>query len=178
MARTRATGRIMPGQTADVHAQPAGDDRIKVWFRFVPREGWLPYDTEGLWGTVVSGDTARIDNVPFLQDGVAQGDVVRFHTDPEGVRWARERVVPSGNCTVRVLPKPSGPLGRSARAVHDKFAPFGIGGEVFSDALPLVALNVPASADFAEIKAVLETGQHEGWWHYEVGCATDRWWNA
>ena len=124
----------MPGQTADVHAQPAGDDRIKIWFRFVPREGWLPYDTEGLWGTVVSGDTARIDNVPFLQDGVAQGDVVRFHTDPEGVRWARERVVPSGNCTVRVLPKPGGPLGRSARAVHDKFAPFGIGGEVFSDA--------------------------------------------
>src|SRR2546421_135375 len=69
MARTRATGRIMPGQTADVHAQPAGDDRIKVWFRFVPREGWLPYDTEGLWGTVVSGDTARIGRLRGDQGG-------------------------------------------------------------------------------------------------------------
>ena len=23
-------------------------EKVKVWFRFVPREGWLPQDTEGL----------------------------------------------------------------------------------------------------------------------------------
>jgi hypothetical protein len=41
-----------------------------VWYRFVPREGWLPYDTEGLWATRLSGDTARVESVPLLQDGV------------------------------------------------------------------------------------------------------------
>ena len=33
----------------DMHERPAGD-AVKIWFKFVPREGWLPYDTEGLVG--------------------------------------------------------------------------------------------------------------------------------
>ncbi|GIF48224.1 hypothetical protein Afe04nite_27630 [Asanoa ferruginea] len=52
----------------------------------MPREGWLPYATEGLWAVPAGPDTARISNVPFLQDGVPEGDVVRFMTDPDGVR--------------------------------------------------------------------------------------------
>ncbi|MGG7568772.1 hypothetical protein [Streptomyces sirii] len=35
-----------------------------------------------------------------------------------------------------------------------------------------------AGADFAGIKALLAQGQTECWWHYEVGCGTDQWWNA
>src|SRR5262249_54140608 len=143
-----------------------------------PREGWLPYDTEGLWGTVVGEGTARIDNVPFLQDGVAEGDVVRFETDSDGVHWSRNRVEESGNCAVRVLPIPDGPLGRSGQAVHEKFVGFGVGGEVFSADFPLVALNVPAGADFAQIKDLLRSGQEAGWWHFEVGCATQQWRDA
>jgi len=81
----------------DLHERPAGE--IKIWFRFVPREGWLPFDTEGLWATRVEDGTARINNVPFLQTGIAQDDVVRFDEDSEGVFWARERVEASGNCT-------------------------------------------------------------------------------
>lgn len=170
---------IMSGMTAasDGHERPAGEP-IKVWFRFVPRDGWLPYDTEGLWATQLSADTARVDNVPFLQDGVAQGDVVRFETTVEGVRWSRERVQASGHCVIRVLPVPSGPLGPSASAVHAKFARFGLGGEVFSAQLPLVAFDVPADADFSGIKQVLADGESNGWWHSEVGCGTDRWWSA
>jgi hypothetical protein len=55
---------------------------------------------------------------------------------------------------------------------------FHLGGEVFSAELPLVAFNVPADADFAEIKALLERGRSEGWWHFEVGSATERWWDV
>ncbi|MFI9365228.1 DUF4265 domain-containing protein [Kitasatospora sp. NPDC053057] len=110
----------------------AESNRIKVWFRFVPREDWLPYDTEGLWATRLSADTARVENIPFLQNGVAEGEAVRFVTDADGLRWSKERVEASGNCTIRVLPVPSGPLGRSARAVHERLSPFGLGGEVFS----------------------------------------------
>jgi hypothetical protein len=150
-------------------------DRIKVWYRFVPREGWLPYDTEGLWALRLSADSARVANVPFLVDGVAEGDVVRFVTNTEGLHWAVERVEASGNCTVRVIPIPTGPLGTSAQAVHEKLAPYGVGGEVFSKDLPLVALTVPADADMTQIKAVLAEGEDEGWWDYEVSCVTDAW---
>ncbi|MEV1331664.1 DUF4265 domain-containing protein [Micromonospora costi] len=69
----------------------------------------------------------------------------------DGVHWATERIEASGNCTVRVLRAPNGPLGRSARAVHDRLAPFGLGGEAFSEELPLVALNVPADADLTGV---------------------------
>ncbi|MCY1139928.1 DUF4265 domain-containing protein [Actinoplanes sp. Pm04-4] len=158
----------------DVHVQPDGA-AIKIWFKFVPRPGYLPYDTEGLWATGTSPDTARIDNVPFLQDGIAQGDVVRFRTDAEGRHWALERVRPSGHCVIRVLPIPSGPLGRSAAEVH---ARIGLGGETFGPEFPLVAFDVPADADFAGIKRLLAEGQAGGWWHSEVGCGSDRWWDA
>ncbi|MEU2156019.1 DUF4265 domain-containing protein [Streptomyces sp. NPDC019396] len=150
-------------------------EQIKIWFRFVPREGWFPQDTEGLWATRLSEDTARVQNVPFLQDGVAEGDVIRFRTDADGLHWAAERVSTSGNCTIRVVPVPSGPLGRSPRAVQQRFAQFGLGGEVFSEDFPMVALNAPAGADFTGIKAVLDHGQEDGWWHYELGCVTDEW---
>lgn len=153
-------------------------EKIKVWFRFVPREGWFPQDTEGLWATRRSADTACLQSVPFLQNGVAEGDVVRFRTDSDGLHWAVGRVSTAGNCTLRVVPVPSGPLGRSPQAVHQRFAAFGLGGEVFSEDFPMVAFTAPAGADFTGIKALLARGQEEGWWHYEVGCATDAWRNA
>ncbi|MEV4511076.1 DUF4265 domain-containing protein [Dactylosporangium sp. NPDC049525] len=158
----------------DTRARPAGD-AIKILFRFVPREGWLPYSVEGLWATALSADTARVDNVPFLQNGVAQGDVVRFETDADGVHWALGRVEASGHCTVRVLPVPDGPLGPSAAAVHAQFARFGLGGEGFSADFPFVAFDVPDDADFAGIKQLLHAGTADGWWHFETGCVTDRW---
>ncbi|WP_328400777.1 DUF4265 domain-containing protein [Streptomyces sp. NBC_00390] len=159
----------VPERTTDAH------DRIKIWYRFEPRDGWPPYDTEGLWATRLSEDTARVANVPFLQDGVAEGEIVRFVTGADGLYWAVERVEASGNCTIRVLPVPSGPLGRSAEAVHEKLAPFGLGGESFSKDFPLVALTVPADADLGGIKALLIRGQEEGWWRFETACVTDAW---
>ncbi|MGW3513568.1 DUF4265 domain-containing protein [Streptomyces sp. NPDC000994] len=153
-------------------------EQIKIWFRFIPREGWLPQDTEGLWATRLSADTARVQSVPFLQDGVAEGDVVRFQTDADGLHWAVGRVSASGNCTIRVVPVPSGPLGRNPQAMHQRFAPFRLGGEVFSEDFPMVAMNAPAGADFTGIKALLTHGQEAGWWHYELGCVTDEWRNA
>lgn len=162
---------MMPGMESAV-------EMIKVWFRFVPREGWFPQDTEGLWAGRLSPDTARVQNVPFLQDGVAEGDVVRFETDSRGLHWAVGRVSASGNCTIRVVPDPCGPLGRSPQAVHQLLARFGIAGEVFSEDFPMVAFNAPFGGDFHGIKALLIQGEEEGWWHYEVSCATDEWWNA
>ncbi|MFE7723733.1 DUF4265 domain-containing protein [Nocardia rhizosphaerihabitans] len=153
-------------------------ETIKLWFRFVPRPGWLPQDTEGIWATKVGDDTAVLANAAFVQDGVAEGDVVCYRTDADGLHWALERVSSSGNCTIRVVPIPSGPFGRDAHAVHQRLAVFGLGGEVFSDAFPMVAFTVPADADLAGVKALLRQGQSDGWWHFEVGCGTSEWWDA
>jgi hypothetical protein len=84
----------------------------------------------------------------------------------------------SGRCVVRVLPVLSGPLGPSASAVRGEFSRFGLGGEVFSADLPFVAFDVPADADFREIKRVLADGVSNGRWNFEVGCGTERWWNS
>lgn len=61
-----------------------------------------------------------------------------------------------------MVPVPSGPLGRSAEAVHDRLRPFEIGGEVYSQEFPMVALNVSAEADLAGVKALLAAGQTQG----------------
>src|SRR5262245_58517006 len=95
-----------------VGPEPSGAGYIRVCFKFVPRDGWLPYDTEGLWAVPLTDDTAMIANVPFLQDGVAEGDIIRFVTLADGQSWATGRVVASGNVTLRILPIPAGPLGR------------------------------------------------------------------
>ena len=161
----------------ELHEQPDGA-AIRVLFKFVPREDWLPYDRENLWAVEISEETAQIKNVAFLQDGVAVDDVVQFQTDDNGVHWALGRVSASGRCVVRVVPFPEGPMGGNTRAVHGQFAKFGLGGESFNESFPMVAFDVPANADFTAIKSLLESGAAQEWWDYEVGCGTDAWWNA
>lgn len=123
-------------------------------------------------------ESKRRDRTDAQARTLAEGDVVRFRTDSDGQHSAVGRVSSAGNCSIRVLPVPSGPLGRSPQAVHQRLAAFRLGGEVMSADFPMVAFNVPAGADFAGIKTLLDQGQDDGWWHYEVGCGTDEWWSA
>lgn len=126
----------------------------------------------------VGSDTARIRNVPFLANGIAEDDVIRYVTATDGARWAKERVEASGNCAIRVLPRRGGPLGPDPQRVYERFAPFGLGGETYSDEFPLVALHIPFDAPFKEIKALLAHGENERWWGYEPSCVTDAWTRA
>lgn len=150
------------------------DGRVKVWYRFVPREGWPQFEQEGVWATPLGGDLARVDNVPFFVDGAAEGDIVRFTTDAEGVRWVEECVEWSGRCTILVLPVRGGPKA-TAKAVHEVFAPLGIGAEAYSAEFPLVALSVPSDADVRAAKAQLNRGVEAGWWDYQEACVGDSW---
>lgn len=170
-------GLLAVQRVADPHPRQS-EESIKIWFKFVPRIEWLPFDTEGMWAIARGADTAEVDNVPFLQAGIAVGDVVQYVVDDRDRRWSVRRIAESGNCTVRILPDPSGPFGKSGPAVIDRFRPFGIDGEVFSNELPLVALNVSAEADFSAIKSLLGSGEEAGWWFVDVGCGTQRWWDA
>ena len=110
-----------------------------------------------MWTTPLGGDLAQVDNVPFFVDGAAEGDIVRFTVDAEGIRWVEERVRWSGRCTILVLPVPGGPKA-AAEAVHEVFAPLGIGAAAYSVEFPLVALSVPPDADVRAAKALLNRG--------------------
>jgi hypothetical protein len=149
--------------------------RIKIWFRFESHDGYPPFEEEGLWATPVGDDAARVDNVPFFALGVAQGDVVRFTTLDDGRHFAVRRVAAGGHCAIRVLPVASGPLGPSADAVFAKFVPFGIGAESYDEQFPLVALDVEPAVDLPRLRALLDQGVADGWWHYETACVSDAW---
>ncbi len=148
---------------------------VEVWFRFVPGQSWLPYDTEGVPGVPAGPGAVRITGAPFVQDHLAEGDVVQVTAHPDGALWATRRVSASGNCTVRVLPVPGGPLGPSAAAVRERLAPFGLDGRVYGEEFPLVAFTVPPDADLGAIKKTLAHGEAEGWWHVEAASVTDAW---
>ncbi|MEV6923724.1 DUF4265 domain-containing protein [Dactylosporangium sp. NPDC051485] len=98
---------------------------------------------------------------PLTAAGAAERGGVEF--------WAVGWVAASGHSVVRILPHPGGPLGPSAKAVHERLAPFGLGGESFSAEFPLVAVDVPPDADLAGLKRLLRAGVEQGWWAYETG---------
>jgi hypothetical protein len=167
----------MTGALPPENHLPEAEGRVKVWYRFVPREGWPQYDREGVWATLVDVDVAQVNNVPFFVDGAAEGDLVRFTTDPQGVRWVVERVEWSGTCTILVLPAPDGPKA-TAGAVHEVFTPLGIGAEAHSAEFPLVALSVPPDADLSAVKALLDEGEAAGRWFHQEACVGDEWRSA
>jgi hypothetical protein len=73
-----------------------------------------------------------------------------------------------------VIPAENGHQEECRQAVLDAFAPLGVEGEGIGN-FGLVALNVPASADIAEVKQLLIRGADDGRWHYEEGCVTPAW---
>lgn len=148
---------------------------VKVHFD-LPRDddGWPPVAVESLWAETVGGDVVRLTNVPWFVRGVAIGDLIRVERDSDGVLWAAEHLEWSGNCTIRVVPSPSGPLRGSRQRVLDTFQPFGVTGEGIQQ-FGLVALEVPPGADLAGVQRVLRAGARDGWWEYEEGCVSDEW---
>jgi Domain of unknown function (DUF4265) len=149
--------------------------RVKVRFKLdIDEDGWPPAESEGLWAEPLSDDTYRVDNTPWFVRNLATGDVVRALAGSDGVLWAIERVTWSGHCTIRVIPRASGPLLGDRQAVLDAFIPFGVTGEGIEQ-YGMVALDVPPEADARKVKALLVAGENDGRWHFEEGCVGDAW---
>lgn len=141
----------------------------------VDASGWPPVSVERVWAEPLGGDRYRIDNAPWFATGVAAGDVVRA-VPPEPGSWPVfvESIEWSGNCTIRVIPLEGGALAGDLRAVLDAFAPFGVTGEG-AGRWPIVSLTVPAEADIAAVKRLLDEGERVGTWSYEEGCVGEDW---
>jgi Domain of unknown function (DUF4265) len=150
-------------------------DRVKVCFRLEDADGWPPVESEGVWAKPCGAGEYVLDNAPWFARGVAFGDRVRAEPDQNEVLWVAERVAWSGRYTVRVIPLGDGPAARQLRTIVDAFSPLGAECEGALPAFNLVALDIPPTAQLAEIKALLREGETEGRWAYEEGCIDSRW---
>jgi hypothetical protein len=150
-------------------------ERVRLVFDLAQdSDVWPPVRTERLWAIRLSYDTARLDNIPFFLRGFSLGDVVRFTVNDEGVLLGREAVEYSDNCTIRVIPAEDGHLVEKRQAVLDEFSRLGVDGEGIAQ-FGLVALNVPGTAEIAQVKQLLAHGDRVGRWHFEEGCVTSAW---
>jgi hypothetical protein len=156
-------------------ADMAKPSLAKVRFRLTPEaDGWPPVESEGLWAEPIGNDQFRIDNTPWFVRNLSADDIVHALPGSDGVLWAVDRVRWSRRLTIRVIPRTDGALQGDYRAVLERFAPFGVSGEVIAQ-YRLVALDIPADADHRSLKAVLQRGEDDGLWDFEEACISDEW---
>jgi hypothetical protein len=156
---------------------PPPDELVKVFFRLEQdADGWPPVSSESLWARPAGPNEFVLDNVPWWVRGVACGDRVRAELDLSGALEFREVVESSGRYTIRVIPYGDDPAADQVRRVNDEFATLGAEAESMIDgAAVILALDIPPTAQLAEIKRRLQNGEAAGRWAYEEGCIDDRW---
>jgi hypothetical protein len=148
----------------------------KIRFRLQPDDDeWPPVTSEGVWARPAGRDEFELENVPWFARDVAFGDRVRVERDDDGVAWVEERLAWSGRYTIRVIPLQGGSSQERVDDVVNSFVPLGAECESALPAYPIVALDIPSTAQVAEIQALLRRGSDKGWWEYEEGCIDDQW---
>ncbi|GAA5146388.1 hypothetical protein GCM10025768_04940 [Microbacterium pseudoresistens] len=141
----------------------------------VDEDGWPPAESEGLWAEPLGDGRFRVDNTPWFVRGISAEDTVKAAPGADGVLWFMETLERSGHQTIRVIPRTDGPLNGDQQLVLDAFAPLGVAGEGFSQALRIVALDIDRDADLAAVKKLCIDGEADGRWHYEEGSVTSEW---
>jgi hypothetical protein len=154
--------------------EPSPMDRVKLSFLLSQDSDWPPVGEESVWARRVHGDIYRIDNTPFFARNVASGDLVEASEDDRNRLLVRRRIEPSGNCTIRLLVFPEGPLAGDRARVLGLFSPLGVHGEGI-EAFSMVALTIPPKAAYGDVKKLIKEGFEQGWWDCEEGCVNNRW---
>jgi len=134
---------------------------VKVLFPLARDEdGYPPYGSESLWARPVA-DGYQLDNTPFFAEGVSSGDVVTVERD-DGALVFRSVVRPSGHSTVRVLVRDPAEV----PSVREELRALGCSTE--GSHIPgLLAVDVPATVDYARLRRYLEDGAAGERWAYE-----------
>ncbi|NEC84761.1 DUF4265 domain-containing protein [Streptomyces sp. SID12501] len=151
-----------------------GTDYVKVHFRLEIEDDWPPAGVESLWALDQGNGTVKLDNIPWFVRGVACGDVVAASPDEEGMLWAGDVVLPSENCTIRLIVLREGGSGAARQSVLNAFDRLGVCGEGI-ERFGMVALDVPPTADLVQVQRLLNHGVTKEWWEMEEGCVTARW---
>jgi hypothetical protein len=115
---------------------------------------WPPVAVERLWGEKTAVDSElRLLNVPFFARGVAYGDLVHVRPDHDRRELVFERLNgESGHSTIRItlLDK------HARREVQDRLREAGCSWETASQFASLLAVDVPADADYRALRDWLQ----------------------
>lgn len=124
-------------------------------------DGYPPTTEESLWVLPMGEGLFQVDNIPFFAWELALGDVVT--AEPEGGMWRFKQVVRrSGHATLRLIIYDV----VEVPAVIERFAKLGCLSER-SHIPGLIALDVPPSTSWTEVKQLLTEGEAEERWGYE-----------
>ncbi len=147
---------------------------VKVHFRLEIEDDWPPASVESLWAVDQGNGTARLDNIAWFVRDIASGDIVTAEPDEEGVLWAGQVVRRSENCTIRLIVFRDDGSATARQSVINAFHELGVRGEGI-ERFGMVALDVPPTADLAEVQRLLNHGVAKEWWDMEEGCITAQW---
>lgn len=134
----------------------------KILFEYTDAAG--EYALESAWAEPCETGTYRLDNILFYAPEYALGDVVAV--EERSSEWyVTGLVAESGHSTVRVLFTDESAVGPTRLALQ------GMGCDSELSNLPiLLAVDIPPSVLYAEIKQFLEVGVRANKWGYEEAC--------
>ncbi len=146
----------------------APSSHVKMLIRLEQDEdGYPPTTEESLWVIPLGQGLFQVDNTPFFAWELALGDVVEAAPE-EGVWRFKQVVRRSGHATLRLI------LYEVAEvpAVIEQFTQLGCSSER-SHIPGLIALDVPPSTPWADVKRLLIEGEANERWGYEEACLPD-----
>ncbi len=135
---------------------------VKILFE-VSFEGSKVVEFESVWA-LPSGNGYKLDNIPFYAKGIAYGDVVAA-VETEGMLLFDGLLEPSNHSTVRIWFADAVDVGDTRKTLEA----MGCSSEV-SDRPRLVAVDIPPSVSYEEVKAYLDEGEANGRWDFEEAC--------
>ena len=111
---------------------------------------WPPVSVERLWGEKTTVDSEmRLLNVPFFARGVAYGDLVHVRPGQNRREFVFERLNgESGHSTLRITVLDP----RTRRDVQDRLRRAGCSWETAAQFSALLAVDVPAEADYRALR--------------------------
>lgn len=125
--------------------------------------GYPPFDEEEVDATSLGQGLWRLESSPTFSYGVARGDIVRATSGEYGAHRATEVVSSAGNWCARVVPA----NGASVEDVQSVLR--GFGWEVHTTEYQLIVVEFDADVDPVPSVLLLERGQIEGRWHFDLG---------
>lgn len=140
-----------------------GGTLVKVVFRLEPG-AWHGNATERLWAEPLGKNRFRLRNSPFYAFGVSNNDVV-LGTETEGQTLFRNVLVRSGHSTYRLRPRTRD---LSAPSFARAWNPLQTLGCSYEEG-PVLAVDVPPSADIYAVYDLLNAGETSGVWEFEEG---------
>lgn len=137
-------------------------ERVKVFFD-IPSANPGETEVESLWA-IACDKGYKLDNIPFYAKGVALNDLVAAK-EVGGRLRVTKLLQPSGHSTVQVWFTNL----EDIEPTREHLKIMGCSSEM-SDMPRLVAVDVPYSVKYSEIKQFLEEGIAEGKWDYQEAC--------